>query len=38
VRTLLVTEESEESERKEARQLGRPGSEYEAVVSVLMFA
>jgi hypothetical protein len=32
----LVTEESEESERKEARSLGKPGSEYEAVVSVLM--
>jgi type III restriction enzyme len=36
VKTLLVTEESEESERKEARSLGKPGSEYEAVVSVLM--
>jgi superfamily II DNA or RNA helicase len=36
VKTLLVTEESEESERKEARLLGKPGSEYEAVVSVLM--
>jgi superfamily II DNA or RNA helicase len=36
VKTLLVTEESEESERKEARSLGKPDSEYEAVVSVLM--
>jgi len=36
IKTLLVTEESEESERKEARMLGKPGSEYEAVVSVLM--
>jgi len=36
VKTLLVTEESEESERKEARSLGKADSEYEAVVSVLM--
>ncbi|MBM3862091.1 MAG: hypothetical protein FJ395_20900 [Verrucomicrobia bacterium] len=36
IKTLLVTEESDESERKEARMLGKPGSEYEAVVSVLM--
>jgi superfamily II DNA or RNA helicase len=36
LRTLLVTEQSEEGERKEARELGRPSSEYEAVVSVLM--
>jgi len=36
VRTLLVTEESEESERDEARMLGKPGSPYQAVVSVLM--
>ncbi len=36
VHTLLVTEESEESERDEARMLGKPGSPYQAVVSVLM--
>jgi len=36
VRTLLVTEQSEESERDEARKLGKPGSPYQAVVSVLM--
>jgi len=36
VRTLLVTEQSEESEREEARLLGKPGSSYQAVVSVLM--
>lgn len=36
VRTLLVTEQSEESEREEARLLGKPGSPYQAVVSVLM--
>jgi type III restriction enzyme len=36
IRTLLVTEESEEEERKEARLLGKPESDYEAVVSVLM--
>jgi len=36
IRTLLVTEESDEQERKEARLLGKPGSEYDAVVSVLM--
>lgn len=34
--TLLVTEESDEKERAEARTLGKPGSRYEAVVSVLM--
>ena len=36
VRTLLVTEESDDRERREARLLGKPGSDYEAVVSVLM--
>src|SRR5207245_1218127 len=36
VRTLLVTEESDDAERKEARRLGKPGSDYDAVVSVLM--
>src|SRR6266498_1156285 len=36
VRTLLVTEQSDETDRLEARRLGKPGSEYEAVVSVLM--
>jgi len=36
VRTLLVTEQSEDSERDEARMLGKPGSPYQAVVSVLM--
>jgi len=36
LRTLLVTEESDEQERQAARLLGKPGSEYEAVVSVLM--
>jgi superfamily II DNA or RNA helicase len=36
VRTLLVTEESDEKDREEARLLGKPGSPYEAVVSVLM--
>ena len=36
VKTLLVTEESEESERKEASEIGSLDSQYEAVVSVLM--
>jgi type III restriction enzyme len=36
VRTLLVTEKSDEEEREAARRLGKPGSPYEAVVSVLM--
>jgi len=36
VKTLLVTEESEESDREAARYLGKPGNPYEAVVSVLM--
>lgn len=36
VRALLVTEQSEESERDAARMLGKPGSPYQAVVSVLM--
>jgi len=34
--TLLVTEKSDERDRKEARHLGKPQSDYEAVVSVLM--
>ncbi|MDE3091296.1 MAG: DEAD/DEAH box helicase family protein, partial [Chloroflexota bacterium] len=36
VRTLLVTEESDERDREAARRLGKPESKYEAVVSVLM--
>lgn len=36
IKTLLVTEESTEAERREARFLGKPGSAYQAVVSVLM--
>ena len=36
VRTLLVTEKSDEEEREAARRLDKPGSPYEAVVSVLM--
>jgi superfamily II DNA or RNA helicase len=36
VRTLLVTEQSDEKERDEARRLGKSGSPYQAVVSVLM--
>ena len=36
IRTLLVTEQSDERDRKAARQLGQPQSPYEAVVSVLM--
>ena len=36
IKTLLVTEESDESDRREARDLGKPNSPYEAVVSVLM--
>lgn len=36
VAALLVTEQSDETERQEARGLGKPGSDYEAVVSVLM--
>jgi len=36
VRTLLVTEQSDERDREAARNLGKPGSPYEAVVSVLM--
>ncbi len=36
LKTLLVTEQSDEDDRQEARLLGKPGSEYEAVVSVLM--
>ncbi len=36
LKALLVTEQSEEQDRQAARRLGKPGSEYEAVVSVLM--
>jgi len=36
LRTLLVTEQSDEKDREAARRLGKPGSPYEAVVSVLM--
>lgn len=36
LKTLLVTEESDEADRGEARKLGKPASKYEAVVSVLM--
>ncbi|MBU1746038.1 MAG: DEAD/DEAH box helicase family protein [Proteobacteria bacterium] len=36
LRTLLVTEQSDEKDREAARKLGKPGSPYEAVVSVLM--
>ncbi len=36
VRTLLVTEKSDDQEREAARYLGKPQSPYEAVVSVLM--
>lgn len=36
VKTLLVTEKSADWEREAARNLGKPGSPYEAVVSVLM--
>lgn len=36
VKTLLVTEESDERDREEARKIGTFESKYEAVVSVLM--
>lgn len=36
LKTLLVTERSDEDDRQAARLLGEPGSDYEAVVSVLM--
>ncbi|MGH2946517.1 MAG: hypothetical protein ACRDPC_09725 [Solirubrobacteraceae bacterium] len=36
IKTLVVTEESSEEDRREALQLGHPDSPYEAVVSVLM--
>ncbi len=36
VKTLLITEKSDEDDRERARQLGKPGSPYDAVVSVLM--
>ena len=36
LKTLLVTEQSDERDRDAARRLGKPGSPYEAVVSVLM--
>jgi superfamily II DNA or RNA helicase len=36
LRTLLVTEQSDEDDRQAARTLGKPDSDYDAVVSVLM--
>ncbi len=36
LKALLVTEQSEDQDRQAARLLGKKGSEYEAVVSVLM--
>jgi superfamily II DNA or RNA helicase len=36
LRTLLVTEESDENDRQAARTLGKADSDYDAVVSVLM--
>jgi type III restriction enzyme len=36
LKTLLVTEKSDEADREEARKLGKPASKYQAVVSVLM--
>ena len=36
LKTLLVTEKSDELDREAARHLGKPQSDYEAVVSVLM--
>jgi len=36
VKTLLVTEKSDEEDREKARELGKPNSPYQAVVSVLM--
>jgi superfamily II DNA or RNA helicase len=36
LRTLLVTEQSDEDDRQAARTLGKPKSDYDAVVSVLM--
>jgi len=36
LKTLLVTEQSDDMDREAARNLGKPGSPYEAVVSVLM--
>jgi type III restriction enzyme len=36
LKTLLVTEKSDDREREDARRLGKPGSPYDAVVSVLM--
>lgn len=36
IKTLLVTEKSEDKDREAARHLGTPRSDYEAVVSVLM--
>jgi superfamily II DNA or RNA helicase len=36
LKTLLVTEQSDERDRDAARRLGKPGSPHEAVVSVLM--
>jgi type III restriction enzyme len=36
VKSLLVTEESDESDREEARKIGTMESQYDAIVSVLM--
>lgn len=36
LKTLLVTEDSDDRDREAARSLGKPNSKYEAVVSVLM--
>jgi len=36
LKTLLVTEKSDEQDREAARHLGKPESDYEVVVSVLM--
>jgi superfamily II DNA or RNA helicase len=36
VRSLLVTEESDEEDREDARDIGKPDSPYDAVVSVMM--
>jgi len=36
LKTLLVTEQSDENDRQDARRLGKPENTYEAVVSVLM--
>jgi len=36
VKALLVTEESDEKDREDARDIGKPDSPYDAVVSVMM--